>query len=218
MGEQRIAGEGLSLSQNSDWSNINFALGAFTLFSDGRFVDDRFSGQATMKVASLGFNSVDGRLQVDNVQAAVSIAGIAVESYKAIVAGLNEMQVTGAPSVQLMDEANVLLRNGFVLEFSDWQAVVDDQNIAFNAMFELPENTVADVNNLFSLIGLFASVKANAALHFDAGLSDVPLLYDAVFGLLSSGAVVNNGDDYSMSFTLENGVATLNGEPLSLPF
>ena len=218
LGKQRIAGQGVTLSQASDWQTMAVTFGAFAIESEGRLIDEKFMGRANVDLASLQYTAEDESLQANSIQAAVSIDGISAENYKALAVSLNEFQSSGVPSEQLMRDANVLLRNGFVVEFSDWQAVIEDQSIAFNAMLELPENTVADVNNPFSLMGLFTSIKANANLQFDRGLSDIPQLYDAVFGLLSSGAVVNEGDDYRMAFSLENGVATLNGAPVPLPF
>ena len=59
-----------------------------------------------------------------------------------------------------------------------------------------------------------------ANLEMDVGLAEVPQVYDGVFALLMTGALVNNGDQYTMAFKMKDGLPMLNGEtmPLQLPF
>jgi uncharacterized protein YdgA (DUF945 family) len=146
------------------------------------------------------------------------MTGIDVAAYQALVEELNQMQLTGVPSSEMMESANILLQNGFGLTLDDWYATVEGHSVALNASFELPENEISDVNNPFTLLGLVGQLSASADLSMDSALADIPEISDALLSVLMTGAIVSEGDEYKMSFSMENGVAKLNGEVLPLPF
>ncbi len=218
LGKQILSGEGMEFVQTSEWQNQRFTMAPFSFVSSGELADEHFSGLFTAALEGFNYEDDDNSLDVKNINTSISISGIEASNYKKLVDGLNEMQVSGVPSDALMGQASTLLRNGFVIEMNDWVATVDDQNIAFGAALVIPENDVADVSNLFSLMGLFANVKANANLQFDQGLADVPVLHEPLLALLTSGVMINDDTQYRMDFSLENGIALLNKEPLPLPF
>jgi hypothetical protein len=67
-------------------------------------------------------------------------------------------------------------------------------------------------------MGLVGEIKANAEMAMDIGLADVPEVAGAMMGLLMTGALVEDGEEYTLDFTMEDGAAELNGEVLPLPF
>jgi hypothetical protein len=217
-GTQDFVSEGLEFVMSSEWDKQSLTTSGLTSSSVTEITNDRLSTNVTLASPGFVFVNNEEALTVNDINLALGISGINADNYMKIMDGLNQMQVTGVPGADLMESGNQLLQDGFSIDLTDWRAEIKDQSFAMDASFTLPENDIADVNNPFSLMGLVGEIKANAEMAMDIGLADVPEVAGAMMGLLMTGALVEDGEEYTLDFTMEDGAAELNGEALPLPF
>jgi len=218
IGNQTVDGEGVEFTSTSEWSDTSVTLGPYTMTSKGDLQDDRFEGDFYIRAGDFALNMGEDNVALTNVVLSFALGGIEADNYQNIMQGLNDMQVSGVPSEELMNEANTLLQNGFTFGLPEWKASVNESDFLLDANFELPQNEVADVNNPFSLMGLISGIKAEANIKMDATLADIPEVSEQLSMLMMTGALVEDGDQYVMNFTMENGEPLLNGQPVPLPF
>ena len=231
----RFSAEGQSLAsglfegtQTASIESINFqiddgypttyVLEALAITATGEVVDQIYSGTMTLSMDALNVDDDTTSMTVDDLSMTTSIAGLEAGNYERLMAEVTAMESTGVPSAALKDEANVLLKNGFSISFDDWHATVNNQSVQLAAQLTVPKNELVDVNVPISLMGLFPMISASADVTIDAGLVDIPELYDPMMGLLMTGALISQGDEYVMNAALQNGRVMLNGQPMPLPF
>ena len=217
-GQQVFTGEGFNFSIESEWASQGLTGQSYELVSSGDVEGNDFSGELSFNTEGLTYQGEDSQLTVNDVGLSFGIAGIDVDNYQSLIEELNKMQATGVPSPELMQSANVLLRNGFGLSLKDWHANIEGHSVALDADIELPVNEIADANNPFSLIGLVTQFSATANVTMDSALADIPEISEPLLGVLMTGVFVSEGDQYKLAFSMKDGVAELNGEVLPLPF
>jgi uncharacterized protein YdgA (DUF945 family) len=217
-GQQVLTGEGFNFSMESEWASQGLTGQSYELVSSGDVVGNDFSGELSFNSEGLTYQGDDSLLTVNDIGFSFVIAGIDIDNYQSLVEELNKMQTTGVPSPALMQSANVLLRNGFGLSLNDWHANIEGHSVALDADFELPENEIADANNPFSLMGLVTQFSATADVTMDSALADIPEISEPLLGVLMTGVFVSEGDQYTLAFSMKDGIAELNGEVLPLPF
>ena len=162
-------------------------------------------------------DNVSEPLTVEDFAVAFNLSGLDADNMQRLQAELDKIAESGEPTEALITEANQLLRNGFTIELKDWQAQFNGLPSTLDANLVLTENEIADLQNPMSFIGLLGNLSANLNLTIAADTSEIPQLTDSVTRLIMSGAVVDEGDQYSMEFSLVDGMPTLNGELLSIP-
>ncbi len=217
VGEQELLGEGFEFNQENEWENILISLSSFRVWSHGVEESDRISGETQVSVDRFVVETDEEPLTISDVKLGVKIGGLEPGNIERLNAEMRSMSATGIPGPEAMAELNQLLRNGFTFELNEWQASVNDLAFNLDADIALTENTIADVQNPMSAMGLLGNFSANLDLVFDAGIAEIPQMYDALFTLMMTGALVSDEEQYTMSFSMNNGLPMLNGEPLSIP-
>lgn len=217
-GSQTVSIEAINFQVADGYNPIILDLATLQLSTTGSMDDQAYSGAMTLSLDELAVDDGPKSLNVDDLSVTTSIAGLDSGNYERLMSEMTAMQATGVPSAAMKDEASALLRNGFTVSLDDWHATVNEQNVQLMVQVTVPQNELADVNVPFSLLGLFPMVSASADVTIDAGLADVPELYDPMMGLLMTGALISQGDEYVMNASLQNGQAMLNGQPMPLPF
>ncbi|EAR10178.1 DUF945 family protein [Reinekea blandensis] len=216
-GTQTASIESINIQIDDDYPTT-FVLDALTFTANGEVVDQLYSGAMTVSMDKINIDEETTSMIVDDLSMTTSFSGLEAGNYERLMAEVAAMDSTGVPSAALKDEANVLLKNGFNISFDDWHATVNDQSVQLAAQLTVPKNELVDVNVPISLMGLFPMISASADVTIDAGLVDIPELYDPMMGLLMTGALISQGDEYVMNASLENGRVMLNGQPMPLPF
>lgn len=218
VGSQTVQGEGLALSIDSNSARQQFELASFSAAIAGAIENDRYDSRFDFSTDGFSLVRPGEALNVTQLRTAISLAGLNAQNYQRLINELNAMQTTGIPSQAMMDELSNVLQNGFRLELNDWQATINDQQVALSAHFELPENGVANLSNPMSLFGLIGYIDTSLDMTVDAALANDPVASDALMPLLMTGALVDEGDQYKVSFSMKDGLPLLNGSPMPLPF
>lgn len=221
VGTQSMSFDGITFNSASDWESVNAEMGAMNFVSRGMINEaSQYDSDFVLSVDSVRVSENGELIQVDNINLAMALNGINPSAFSDLVNEVNAMPTDGAmaPSAQLMSSANALLRDGFNFGMSDLSATLDGQSMkaSFNLVF--PANTVVDVNNPMSLIGVIPTVTAAANVAFDQNLAEHAQLGELIFNMQSANLLVEQGNQYVMAATFENGLALLNGERIPLPF
>ncbi|MEJ2043017.1 MAG: DUF945 family protein [Reinekea sp.] len=217
IGEQKLVGEGFTFVDNSRITEQSIAVAGYTFSAKAEENDGRLEGKISASLDSIELSGIEEPFNMSDVQAEISIDGLEMSNFERLNVAASEMAETGMPSQEFMAEMNQIIRNGFSLGLNSWRAEIDGLSFNMDANLTLTENTVADLQNPMSLLGLLGNVTAKMNMAFDAGLTDIQELSDAIDSLQKMGALVQKGDQYVMDFSMENGLPKLNGEVLQLP-
>ncbi|MFQ3231001.1 MAG: hypothetical protein ACI9DO_002380, partial [Reinekea sp.] len=220
VGKQSITGQGVSLITETEYESMNVQVGDFALVSSSDVENNRFNGDFRWDTSSLTFD-VDGSVfTVTDIVMAANMGGFDVDNLTELSQELNAMSSTGGfdLSPSLIRTGNKALQDGFSFGLSEVSAMVDGKAAKMSLEASLPANQVADIGNIFSLMGLIPTVFAQADLKIHKDIAEMPELSEQMFSLMMMGALIEENDDYVLSASFENGAATLNGQPVPLPF
>lgn len=218
VGEQTFNLEGFTFSDESDYDSTKISFAGLDLTSTADVDGDDYRADMKLTGDLLNFNANDEEVNVDDIVFSMGFSGLNTEGLQQLLEGVNEMSSTGLPGEGLMEGANKVLQNGFEINFNEIGANYNGSSISMDASLVIPANDQVDVNNPFSLMGLVTEISASANLSMDLSVAEIPALSEMVMPLMMTGSLQESGDQYVMNFTMENGEALLNGDPIPLPF
>lgn len=220
IGKQSITGQGMSLITETEYESVNVQMGDFALASNSDVEKGRYNGDIRWDTSNLTFD-VDGSVfTVTDIVLAANMSGFDVDNLSELSQELNAMSSTGGLdlSPSLIRTGNKALQDGFSFGLTEVSAKVDGKEAKMSFEASLPANKVADIGNVFSLMGLIPTVFAQADLKIHKDIAEMPELSEQIFSLMMMGALIEENDGYVLSARFENGAATLNGQPVPLPF
>lgn len=218
LGKQEMRSDGVSIVIDGLGDRFEFEIGEFSSTGFSDLLNSRIEADFSIDAKQISYVEGNESLVLNDFAMTSSLSGIDINNLSNLLDLTNQFQVASMMNRAVIDEANTLLKNGFVIEVSELKGTLNDAPFEIDARFQMPENDVADVGNPFSLFGLISEVSASANMSLNNRLLSVPELADSINGLLSAGALVANADDFTMAFTMEDGTPTLNGEVIQLPF
>ncbi|MBU2862550.1 YdgA family protein [Reinekea forsetii] len=220
VGKQTVTGGGASFVMDDGYDSANFQMGPFSMVSNGDLVSDRYKGDFRWDTESVSFNADGSVFTLNDLVFSMNMSGFEINNFTDLSQELNAMSTAGSlePSPEVIRMANVVLQDGFSIGIPEFSAKVDGKTAKMSFMASLPQNEIADLGNPFSLMGLIPTVVAQADLLIHKDIANMPEVSEQVFSLMMMGALMEEGDNYVMSASFENGAAKLNGQPMPLPF
>ncbi len=217
VGDQKITGEGVLIKRTSKYGEAaDVNMGPYEVTTHQWVEEDNLNSAVAWHSDSIVISSDESNYSVSNLVFEINANGLDIEQLAVVNNEVNTMNLGNSPvpSPELVTALSALLQNGFSLSIPNFSAELDGSNATFDFSANLPENTVADLDNPFSLMGLIPTVTASANLSLDKTLLDLAELAEPINALIMMGMLVEQGDQFVLTAGFENGEATLNGGPM----
>lgn len=189
------------------------AIGPLTITSTSRVDGDRLDARMTVLLknapfADLGNAGIAADIRIKNAD------GRAIGNIKRVMESMQDGANSEADLMGVQTNAQQLLAAGISLHIDQLDISLPQGQLSIKADFSHPETDASQFNWTSVLLAMDASADISVPVEL---MDMITKMNPQAHAAIAMGFLRRKGDAYEMQASIENGVLTVNGAPMSLP-